>query len=84
MSMRLIEEKELMVSNDDMKLLIEWIKKIDERLKRLETKKRWKVIWWDDCISPLILCECEDGKVPTTYIYQTTSVKCKISQIGLI
>ena len=36
MSMRLIEEKELMVSNDDMKLLIEWIKKIEERLKRLE------------------------------------------------
>ena len=33
---------------------------------------------WDDCNSPLILCECEDGKVPTTYIYQTTSVKCKI------
>ena len=40
MSMRLIEEKELMVSNDDMKLLIEWIEKIDERLKKLETKKR--------------------------------------------
>ena len=38
MSMRLIEEKELMVSNDDMKLLIEWIKKIEERLKRLESK----------------------------------------------
>lgn len=36
MSMRLIEEKELMVNNNDMKLLIEWIKKIDERLKRLE------------------------------------------------
>ena len=42
MSMRLIEEKELMVSTDDMKLLIEWIKKIDERLKRLENDKEVK------------------------------------------
>ena len=42
MSMRLIEEKELMVDNDDMKLLIEWIKKIDERLKRLENDKEVK------------------------------------------
>ena len=42
MSMRLIEEKELMVSNDDMKLLIRWVernnKDFEERLKRLESK----------------------------------------------
>ena len=38
MSMRLIEEKELMVSNDDMKLLIDWIKKIEDRLKILESE----------------------------------------------
>ena len=38
MSMRLIEEKELMVSNDDMKFLIDWIKKIEDRLKILESE----------------------------------------------
>ena len=42
MSMRLKEQKELMVSNDDMKLLIDWIKKIDERLKILENDKEVK------------------------------------------
>ena len=42
MSMRLTEQKELMVSNDDMKLLIDWIKKIDERLKILENDKEVK------------------------------------------
>ena len=43
MSMRLIEEKELMVSNDDMKLLIEWIEKIDERLCFVCTEKEKNV-----------------------------------------
>ncbi len=41
MSMRLIEEKELRLKSDieeNIEMLIDWIKKIDERLKRLESK----------------------------------------------
>jgi hypothetical protein len=40
-SMRLIEEKELRLKSDieeNIEMLIDWIKKIDERLKRLESK----------------------------------------------
>jgi len=39
--MRLIEEKELRLKSDieeNIEMLIDWIKKIDERLKRLESK----------------------------------------------
>jgi hypothetical protein len=41
-SMRLIEEKELRLKSDieeNIEMLIDWIKKIDERLKRLEDEK---------------------------------------------
>ena len=36
MSMRLIEEKELKVRNDDIEILVDRITELEERLKRLE------------------------------------------------